>query len=224
MTDWRAAWSTELEAGLETMGIALTGQQRGWLVDYLALLQKWNRVFNLTAIRDPARMVSRQLLDSLSVLPHLAGPRVLDAGTGPGLPGIPLAVARPDLAFVLLDANGKKTRFVRQACTEIGLVNVEVVRSRLEAYRPDTGFDTVIARAFAPLARMVEPAGCLLAPGGRLLAMKGRLDREELQAIPRAAGRVTHLRLDYPGSDGERHLVIVEPAPRGTGPRGGYRL
>ena len=158
-------------------------------------------------------MVTRHILDSLAVLPFVTGPRVLDVGTGPGLPGIPLAVALPDLDFVLLDSNAKKTRFVTQAVTELGLGNVTVVRGRLEDYRPEAPFDTVIARAFASLADFAAAAGPLSAPSGRLLAMKGRRPGEEMAELP--AGYVAEAveALAVPSlEDAERHLVVIRRA------------
>ena len=203
-------WPEELEAGLARMGLSLDSAQRNTLVAYLALLEKWNRAFNLTAIRDPEEMVARQLLDSLSILPYLEGPSILDVGTGPGLPGIPLAIARPDLRFVLLDANGKKTRFVRQASAELGLSNVEAIRCRIEAYRPGERFNSVTARAFTTLPRMISLAEPLIAPGGRLLAMKGKLPQDEIDEISLPGRAVDAISLRYPGAKGERHLIIVE--------------
>ncbi|MET0093851.1 MAG: 16S rRNA (guanine(527)-N(7))-methyltransferase RsmG, partial [Sedimenticola sp.] len=173
MTDQRLTWEKQLTDGLRRMDIDLSEQQQGLLLDYLALLLKWNNAFNLTAVRDPAEMVARQLLDSLSILDMVRGPRVLDVGTGPGLPGIPLAIALPDAHFTLLDSNGKKTRFVQQAKTALGLSNVEVVNGRVESFRPDIPFDTVTSRAFAALPKMVELTRHLVAGGGQLLAMKG---------------------------------------------------
>jgi 16S rRNA (guanine527-N7)-methyltransferase len=176
------------------------------------LLAKWNSAYNLTAVRDPLEMVTRHLLDSLVVAPHLYGARVLDVGTGPGLPGIPLAVARPELAFTLLDANAKKTRFVVQAVGELVLKNVEVVQSRVENYRPSRIFDTVVSRAFASIADMLAHARHLCAPGGRFLAMKGAYPEEELKALPDGYDYEV-VPLAVPGLDAARHVVIVTSAP-----------
>ena len=180
---------------------------------YLALLDKWNRTHNLTAIRDERRMVSHHLLDSLSVLPRLPqrrALRLLDVGSGGGLPGIPLAVARPEWRVTLLDSNQKKCAFLRQAAAELGLGNVEVVASRAEAYAPAQGFDVVIARALSEIAGFVEAARHLLAPDGRLVAMKaGDLERE-LAQLPKSVRLDRIERLVVPGVEGERHLVIIE--------------
>ncbi|MCW8903471.1 16S rRNA (guanine(527)-N(7))-methyltransferase RsmG, partial [Sedimenticola sp.] len=163
MTDQQNQWRHQLSEGLRIMAIDLSERRQQLLLDYLALLLKWNKAFNLTAIRDPGEMVPRQLLDSLSILNLVQGERVLDVGTGPGLPGIPLAVAQPDRQFVLIDSNGKKTRFVQQAVVALGLDNVQVVRTRVEAYQPDAGFDTITSRAFAALPKMVQLTRHLLA-------------------------------------------------------------
>lgn len=174
----------------------------------MRLLAKWNSAYNLTAVREPADMVARHLLDSLAILPYLHGRRVLDIGTGAGLPGIPLAVARPDLAFTLLDANAKKTRFVTQAVGELRLDNVEVVQSRAEHYRPAEKFDTLVSRAFAGIADMLAAARHLCAPGGRFLAMKGTYPKDELAAVP--AGYAVEVRvLTVPGLAAERHVAIL---------------
>lgn len=200
-----------LSAGLQAMHIAseMTSQER--LLAYLGLLARWNKAFNLTAVRDPVQMVPAHLLDSLAISPYLAGERVLDLGTGPGLPGIPLAILQPERNFTLLDSNGKKTRFVAQAVVELGLANVEVVRTRAETYRPPTGFDRITARAFADLKTILTLAGPLLRPGGRLLAMKGQraeIDAElaDLTLDPQA---VRVIPLQVPQLQRERHLVQI---------------
>jgi 16S rRNA (guanine527-N7)-methyltransferase len=198
-----------LEQGLTLLGVPLSAVDRQRLLAYVQLLAKWNAAYNLTAVRDPQDMVTRHLLDSLAVLPYLEGARVLDIGTGAGLPGIPLAVARPDLAFTLLDANAKKTRFVVQAVAELGLKNVEVAQARVENYRPAEKFDTLVARAFSSLADILENARHLCAPRGRFLIMKGQYPQAELAAMP--AGYVLDevVVLKVPGLDAARHLAII---------------
>ena len=161
-----------LATGLESLDLALSADVQARLLAYLALLDKWNRTYNLTAVRDPAAMVSRHVLDSLAVSPWLQGPRIIDVGTGAGLPGIPLALAHPHWQFVLLDSRRKRTRFVTQAVSELGLSNVHVVAGRVEDYAPDAPFQTVISRAFSQLADFVSAVGRLVAAEGRLLAMK----------------------------------------------------
>ncbi len=198
-----------LATGLQDLRIETSARQRQQLMHYLALLERWNRAFNLTAVRDPALMVTRHLLDSLTVLPWLAKSATIDAGTGAGLPGIPLAVLRPQQSFVLVDSNGKKVRFVRQVLVELGLANVEVVHSRVEQYR--NASPEVITRAFAALPAMVALAGHLVLPGGRLLAMKGVLTDVEMAGVP--PGWISEVvPLDVPGLIEMRQLVILERA------------
>ena len=202
-----------LRAGLAAL--ALPGELAPPLLAYLDLLARWNRTYNLTAVRDPREMVSRHLLDSLAMEPFLDGiDSLADLGTGPGLPGIPLAIARPGLRVTLVEANGKKARFLREAVRTLGLANAEVAESRIEALdRPGT-FDAITARALATLPQILEFGGHLLAPGGKLLAMKGARPDEEIAALPRGWRLETLHRLTVPGLDGERHLVVVG---RGTG-------
>ncbi len=191
------------------MGLDLPAPTCARLVAFIRLLEKWNRQYNLTAVRDPEQMIPRHLLDSLSVLPFLKGTRVLDIGTGAGLPGIPLALARPDLHFTLLDSNAKKLTFVRQALHELQIGNVSVVQARAEKFQPPEKFDTLMARAFASLAEIVSVSAHLFAPGARLLALKGVFPTDELAAL----GGNYHIdikALSVPGLNAERHLVILE--------------
>lgn len=190
------------------MGIELTQQQADQLMAYLALLVKWNKAYNLTAVRDPAQMVARHLIDSLSVLPHIQGPRLIDVGSGPGLPGIPLAICRPDIAVTTLDSNGKKTRFQQQVKAELGLDNLEVINGRAEnCDRPP--FDQVISRAFASLEAMLHWTSHLCREDGVFLAMKGLYPDDELQALtPGIELKASHP-LRVPGSEGARHLLIL---------------
>jgi 16S rRNA (guanine527-N7)-methyltransferase len=180
---------------------------------YLRLLEKWNRVHNLTAVRETERMVVLHLLDSLSVLPHIPETgSLLDVGSGGGLPGIPIALARPDLRVTLLDSSSKKTVFLEQARVELALANVEVVCERVEQWRPAGTFDVVVSRAFAELGEFVAQAQHLVAPGGRMLAMKGVYPFEEIARMP-ATHRVAQVaELHVPALDAKRHLVFVERA------------
>ena len=194
------------------MGCPLAAEVRQQLLAYVVLLEKWNRTYNLTAVRDPAEMITKHILDSLAVLPQIKGPRVLDVGTGAGLPGIPLALARPEWGFVLLDSNAKKTRFVTQACAELGLKNVEVVTTRVDKYHPEGKFDTLISRAFSAIADMLASTRHLCGQGGRFLAMKGVYPEEELKAIP-AGYQVSAVQpLTIPGLGAARHVAIIIPS------------
>ena len=201
----------KLERGLQDMAIDLAPPIRQKLLKFLKYLEKWNSAFNLTAVRDPEQMVPRHLLDSLSVLPFLQGSRVLDIGTGAGLPGIPLALARPNLTFTLLDSNAKKTRFVTQTIHELGLQNVQVVQERVEKFHPTEKFDTLIARAFASIPDMLAASRHLCSSHGRFLLMKGVFPQEELAAVTDGyQAEVKALRV--PGLDAARHVVIVAPS------------
>lgn len=201
-------WATQLSDGLHWMQLTLHEAQRAKLLNYLSLLQKWNKIYNLTAVRNPQEMVSRQLLDSLSILPLLRGRNIIDVGTGPGLPGIPLAIASPDISFTLLDSNGKKCRFVEQAIIETGLPNVLVVRGRVEEFRPATRFDMVLCRAFASLPKILDLTSHLFGKGGCLLAMKGALHKEEITAAEARCKSVKIFPLKLAGTVGQRHAVV----------------
>jgi 16S rRNA (guanine527-N7)-methyltransferase len=206
-----------LADGVVALGLtALIGTEaQARLLAYLSLLDKWNRTHNLTAIREAERMITHHLLDSLAVLPHLparARLRLIDVGSGGGLPGIPLAIVRPDWQFALLDSNFKKAAFLRQAAIELPLANVEVVSLRVQDYVPATGFDIAISRAFSDLAVFAAASGGMLVPGGRLVAMKGVYPHEELADLPPGIGVTGTPALKIPGLEGERHLVIMELA------------
>jgi 16S rRNA (guanine527-N7)-methyltransferase len=201
-----------LADGLDTLGLdptALTDP----LLDYLALLVKWNRAYNLTAIREPREMVVKHLLDSLAIHRFVDGGSLADIGTGPGLPGIPLALAHPALHVSLVETAGKKARFLREAVRVLGLTSrVTVHAARAEQVAESGRHDCLVARALGTLAMIIEVGGHLLRPGGRLLAMKGRFPDDELAALPPGWRHLsTHL-LAVPGLDAERHLVIIERA------------
>ena len=179
------------------------------LLDYLALLLRWNGTYNLTAIRDPSEMVSKHLLDSLSVAPYVRG-NLADIGSGAGLPGIPLALALPDRAITLIESNGKKARFLREAQRQLGLKNLRVAESRAEFFAAPERFDCLVSRAFGSLAEFVRVGGHLLSENGSLLAMKGQSPEDEIAALP-AGWRVASVHvLDVPGLSAQRHLVVVE--------------
>lgn len=194
-----------LADGLEAMRLALPEAAQEKLLAYLDLLAKWNRTYNLTAVRDPADMVARHLLDSLAVLPFARGTSLADLGSGAGLPGIPLAIARPDLAVTLIESNGKKARFLREAARSLPLANVRVFEARVQTVAGL--FDTVTCRAFASLRDMLLWGGHLLPPDGRLLALKGRSDPQELAEVPQGFRVQAIHELKVPGTDGERSLI-----------------
>jgi 16S rRNA (guanine527-N7)-methyltransferase len=202
-----------LERGAGDLGIALPGEVHERLMAYIALLVKWNASYNLTAVREPLAMVSYHLLDSLALLPHLSEgrARVADVGSGAGLPGIPLALARPSWHVALIEANQKKTAFLRQAKIELGLTNVEVHEGRVEELRPAKGFSVVVSRAFAELGQFIAACRHLLARDGVLAAMKGKFPADELIQIPPEL-RTTTVALRVPFLEGERHLVLCEQA------------
>jgi len=203
----RAALQARLEQGIAALGLALPAGAVQRLLDYQALLERWNAAYNLTAIRDPAEMVTRHLLDSLAILPYVQGGTLADLGTGPGLPGIPLAIAAPARQILLVDSNGKKVRFLREAIRALQLDGVRAVQSRVEDV--EGTFDCITARAFASLADMLGWGGHLLAPGGVWLAMKGKAPDEELPGVPSGfAVRGIHA-LAVPGLDAERSLVVL---------------
>ena len=202
----------ELSRGLDQLGLALDGEARQRLLDYLALLQKWNRVYNLTAVRDPVQMVSNHLLDSLILVRYLSPRRLLDVGTGAGLPGIPLAIAWPSTPVTLLDSNHKKTAFLRHAAAELKLRNVEVITDRVEHWQAPEPFGLIVARAFSDIAQFVASTLHLLASDGWLAAMKGVFPREELAHLPPQVRVREVIELDVPGLNAARHLLLLERA------------
>ena len=206
--------ATQLRDGLGTLGLELSAGMQSSLLGYVELLKKWNKTYNLTAIRDESEMITQHLLDSLSLLPAmqesaLAGRRWADVGSGAGLPGIPLAIARPDLHMTLIEAVEKKSAFQRQAKIELGLSNVTVACGRVEEMSGGL-FDAVVSRAFAELASFVELAGHLLAPNGRLYAMKGLAPDDETGRLTSGWAVRERVRLNVPGLDAQRHLIVLE--------------
>jgi len=199
--------------GLVSMGIAVSPAQQARLVAHLELIAKWNRVHNLTAVRETGQMVALHLLDSLTILPYLEGVRTLaDVGTGPGLPGIPIAIVREDAQVTLVESSHKKCAFLQQAKTELALDNVAIACERVEHLKPATKFDAVVSRAFSDLQDFVEQAGHLVVPGGKLVAMKGVYPFDEIARVP-ASHRVSQvLELHVPSLDAKRHLVVLEAA------------
>ena len=199
----------QLAAGLQALGIELPAGVQTQLLAYAAFLEKWNRTYSLTALRDPALAVSHHLLDSLAVLPYVTATNLLDVGSGGGQPGIPLAIARPELAVTLLDSNSKKTAFLQQAAIELGLKNVQVVTGRVEDFQPAAPFAAITSRAFAELADFVGLTRHLLDRNGEWLAMKGQRPDVEMNKLPAGVAVAAVHRLAVPGVDGERHLVVI---------------
>lgn len=202
----------QLDRGLAGLALELRPEARARLIAHLELLDKWNRVHNLTSVRDGVKAVSVHILDSLAVLPYLPSGRILDAGSGAGFPGIPIAIAVPSLQVDLLDSNHKKCAFLRQALGELDLKNSRVACERLESWQPAWQYDCIVSRALAAIPEFVAASSHLLAPRGVIAAMKGVHPFEEIERIP-ADFRVRHVHsLAVPGLDAERHLVLIERA------------
>ncbi|HDN9718835.1 TPA: 16S rRNA (guanine(527)-N(7))-methyltransferase RsmG, partial [Salmonella enterica subsp. enterica serovar Typhimurium] len=195
---------------LADAGISLTDHQKTLLVAYVYMLHKWNKAYNLTSVRDPNEMLVRHILDSIVVAPYLQGQRFIDVGTGPGLPGIPLAIVLPDAHFTLLDSLGKRVRFLRQVQHELKLENITPVQSRVEAYPSEPPFDGVISRAFASLNDMVSWCHHLPGEKGRFYALKGQLPGDEIASLPDNFSVESVEKLRVPQLEGERHLVIIK--------------
>lgn len=193
-----------LLSGLEALNLELASGQITQLLAFIDLLHKWNKAYNLTAIRDPNAMIALHLLDSLAILPYLQGERIIDVGTGAGLPGLPLAICNQERYFVLLDSNGKKTRFVQQAVLELGIANVTVKHERAETYHPMDGFDTVVCRAFSDMPDIIAMTKHLMADQGCILAMKGQYPENELALLKQEYKVYT---LEVPGINAERCLI-----------------
>lgn len=204
------SWESLLRAGVEQLELTLRDEQIQALLAYHQLLQDWNKAYNLTAIRDPEQMVIRHLVDSLSIVSHIQESDVVDLGTGAGLPGIVLAIVYPDKKYLLLDSNGKKTRFINQVRIELALTNVKVAKSRAETYHPQHAYPAITSRAFATLTDSVALLDNLLAVGGRFYAMKGKLSDDELEQLPAAYCLEKAQPITVPFLDEERHLVIIK--------------
>jgi len=203
----------QIRGGVAAMGADLPEGAIAKLAAHLLLVEKWNRVHNLTAVRSTEQMVPLHALDSLSILSYLGeASRLVDVGTGAGFPGIPLAIARPAMRVTLLDSSHKKSTFLQQAKTELPLPNVGVVCERVEAWRPDALFDVAVSRAFSDLSDFVEQARHLVAPGGRLIAMKGVHPFDEIARVPNSHRVSRVLELTVPGLDAHRHAVFLEAA------------
>lgn len=220
----RSHLADQLQQGIQSMGLTIDAKKQDLMIDFIALLHKWNQAFNLSAVRQMDQMISRHLLDSLSLIPLILELmqqstktlKILDVGTGPGLPGIPLALCFPDARFVLLDSNGKKTRFVSQAVLKLGIKNVNVENTRIESYQSPEQLDIVVSRAFSSLADFAEGCSQVCGPDTRLLAMKGQLPVDELSALPPDWMVVSKAQIHVPGTDAERHVINIKKADSGN--------
>lgn len=201
--------SAQLEAYLAEINLPATTEQKKQLLDFVGMLNKWNKAYNLTSVRDPEAMLVRHIMDSLVVSPHLQGDRFIDVGTGPGLPGIPLAIMNPDKTFVLLDSLGKRIRFQKQVAFELGIHNISSIESRVEAYQPEQKFDGVLSRAFASIHDMLTWCHHLPAEHGQFYALKGQLSDEEMQQIPAGFVVTETIELQVPRLDEQRHLLKI---------------
>jgi len=199
----------QLQTGIQQLGMELTQDRLAALQLYLELLEKWNRSFNLSGVKDPLKMVNLHILDSLSISPYLDGKTILDVGSGAGLPGIPLAIFNPDKQFILLDSNGKKTRFLFQVKLALKLDNVSIENKRLEHYDCHRQLDIVISRAFTSLARLVELCSRATGNKGLLLAMKGTYPQQEIAELPDGVSTMRAIRLQVPGIEASRYLIEV---------------
>ena len=206
----RSKLKTLLEAGITKLCLPVTNQQISLFLDYLEILKKWNEAYNLTAVRNLEDMVAMHLLDSLSIAPFIKGKNILDAGTGAGLPGIPLAILYPERRFTLLDSNGKKIRFLFQTKNQLGLENVNEVQARAEKYQTEAPFSAITSRAFSGLVEMIEKTKHLLGKEGRFYAMKGQFQDQELSMLPKHYKVIAVHHLVVPGVNSKRHLIEIE--------------
>jgi len=200
----------QLQEMLDQTDLNVTDFQQKQLIQLVELLNKWNKAYNLTSVRDPKQMLVKHIMDSIVVSPHLQGKRLIDVGTGPGLPGLPLAILNPDKQFVLLDSLGKRLRFIRQALLELGLKNVTAVQSRVEEYQPDEKFDVVLSRAFASLQDMLFWCKHLPNEAGHFLALKGQFPEQEIVQLDKQFKFIESISLQVPSLEGERCLVKVK--------------
>ncbi|MEH0690047.1 16S rRNA (guanine(527)-N(7))-methyltransferase RsmG [Vibrio cholerae] len=205
-----SALRDKLDALIANTDLQVSDAQREQLVGYVAMLDKWNKAYNLTSVRDPFEMLVKHILDSIVVSTHLVGERFIDVGTGPGLPGIPLAIMHPDKTFYLLDSLGKRIRFIKQVLHELGIKNVTPIQSRVEEFQPEEKFDAVLSRAFASMVDMVSWCHHLpKAESGVFLALKGQLPQDEIEQLPDWCSVSEIKALNVPELEGERHLVIL---------------
>ena len=197
---------------MSRLDLELSSAQQGKLIHYLIMLDKWNKAYNLSGIKGIEQMLHYHLLDSLAIIKHIAGNIILDVGTGGGLPGIPLAICYPDKKILLLDSNGKKTRFLFQVKTELALENIEVFHNRVETFQSPEQIDIVLCRAYASLDKIVMQCGHLLNKNSKILAMKGQYPEKEIQDLPESYTFIKTIELNVPGVEGSRHLIEIVPA------------
>jgi len=200
----------KLAKACQQLPFSVSDEQQSLLIKYLEMVNKWNKAYNLTSVRDPLEMVTVHLVDSIAVAPLLEGRRFIDVGTGPGLPGVPLAIMCPDAHFVLLDSLGKRIRFLKQVAFELKLANIEPIQSRVEAHSPEVEFDAVITRAYASIEQMLSSCRHLVAPKGRFLALKGVYPEQELEAVSEDFSVLDSIPLQVPGLEAQRHVVKIE--------------
>jgi len=210
----RLALQDKMIAGIRAIGLDLPLQKTELLIRYLELLAKWNETYNLTAVRDPQEMLYRHLIDSLSIHSHVEGQRILDVGTGPGLPGIPLAILFSEKHVILLDTNSKKTRFLTQCKIELGLQNIEIINARVEKAKIEPRVDQIVSRAFTALGNMIDLCAAHLSSDGSFLAMKGNEPLVEYEQIPDSWKIASAVQLSVPGCTGQRHLIIIKRTER----------
>ncbi|MFT4994458.1 MAG: 16S rRNA (guanine527-N7)-methyltransferase [Paraglaciecola sp.] len=199
-----------LQHSLSQLDIAVTEQQQQKLIDYVLMMDKWNKAYNLTSVRDPKDMVLKHLVDSVVIAPHITGQVYIDVGTGPGLPGIPLAILHPDKTFILLDSLGKRVRFMKQVAYELKIANIQAVQSRVEDYQTTLAIDGVLSRAFASLKDMLHWCEHLVDSSGTFLALKGQLPEEEIRQLPAGYNLVDVIKLQVPDLEGDRHLIKIQ--------------
>lgn len=199
-----------LSDGLSAMDLSLTSEQQQKLIDYVERIHKWNKAFNLTSVRDPEQMMVKHILDSLAVAPHIDAANLIDVGTGPGLPGIPLSIVYPEKHFTLLDSLGKRVRFMKQCAFEMKLENITPIQSRVEAHQPGQYYDAVLSRAFASLKDMLHWCQHLVDSEGKFLALKGQYPAEEIAELGDNFAVTHSVKLTVPGLEGERHLLTVQ--------------
>lgn len=201
---------TKFADACQKLPFEVTEDQQLLLIKYLEMVNKWNKAYNLTSVRDPMDMVTVHLIDSIAVSPLLDGKTFIDVGTGPGLPGVPLAIMRPDAHFVLLDSLGKRIRFLKQVAFELKLANIEPIQSRVEEYVPEKGFNAVITRAYASIEQMLDSCGHLIEDNGEFLALKGQYPEQELASIPSQFKVAQSVSLNIPGLDAQRHVIRIK--------------